>query len=437
MPSFNNPGFEPRDLNNDDSDAAPFTIPDYEEILPIVMSSERGYRSHRKSSSGREKDSLYAEVGPSRESKMMETLDYQHDGETHLRDANDQAFGRTHRANGRLPTQIHNDIAKHHGRKHPNQIAASNPTYEALPLESECKPENGKINTSSNKKDRRNKATREKSSTGEQRVTIASHKRNPDSGYSTLDKREFHKDALKREEPHYSKPLGKMFVPDSTLQSSADDGRNNNFYSPLGMNLAQPSNCNEFDGYVQLDPSHLLNTGIRKDPRRSRPSRDQSRNVNSVHPKLDNRESKRSAAFDESDADDNRSYSGTGDTAMKKDRSQSSEARAFGHLDTAERCLEYENQSYGYTKNKQKAWDENPTTDVSPDGKTTKKSSRSRLSKARASGQLDSADEQITGENYSKEQGKNNQEDQDDNSRNGEAAVLYLTTELGPDETII
>ena len=71
------------------------------------------------------------------------------------------------------------------------------------------------------------------------------------------------------------------------------------------------------------------------------------------------------------------------------------------------------------------------------DGKTTKKSSRSRLSKARASGQLDSADEQITGENYSKEQGKNNQEDQDDNSRNGEAAVLYLTTELGPDETII
>ena len=416
MPSFNNPGFEPRDLNNDDSDAAPFTVPDYEEISPIVTSSERGYRSHRKSS-GREKDSLYAEVGPSRVSNMMETLDYQHDGETHLRDANDQAFGRTHRANGRLPTQIHNDIAKHHGRKHPNQIAASNPTYEALPLESECKPENGEINTSSNKKDRRNKATLENSSTGD---------------YSTLAKREFHKDALKCEEPHYLKPPGK-----ATLKSSADDARNNTFYASLGMSLAQPSNCNEFDGSAQLDPSRLLNTGSRKDPRRSRPSRDQSRNVNSVHPKLDNRESKRSAAFDESDAEDNGSYSGKEDTAVKKDRSRSSEARAFGHLDTTEERMEYEYKSYGYTRENQKDFDVNPTADVSHDGNASEKSSRSRLSKARASGQLDSADEQITGENYSKEQGKNNQEDQDDNSRNGEAAVLYLTTELGPDETII
>ena len=137
MPSFNNPGFEPRDLNNDDSDASPFAIPDYEEISPIVMSSEKGYRSQRKSSSGRENDNLYVDVGPSRGAKMMETRDYQHDGETHLRQASDQAFGRTHRANGRVPTQIHNDIAKHHGRKHPNQIVASNPACEALPLKFE------------------------------------------------------------------------------------------------------------------------------------------------------------------------------------------------------------------------------------------------------------------------------------------------------------
>ena len=437
MPSFNNPGFEPRDLNNDDSDVAPFAIPDYEEISPIVLSSEKGYRSQRKSSCGREKDSLYAEVGPSLEAKMMETRDYQHDGETHLRQASDQEFGRTHRAKGRLPTQIHSDIAKHHGRKHPNPVAAFNPIFEALPLEYECKPENGKINSPSNKKDLRNKATLENASTGEHQVTLASRKRNPDSGYSTLAKREFHEDALKREEPHYLKPPRKVFVPDSTLKSSADDGRNNNFYSPLGMSLAQPSSWNEFDGYVQLDPSHLLNTGSRKDPRRSRSPRDQSRKVNSVHPKLDNRESKRSTAFDESDAEDNGSYSGKRDTAMKKDRSRSSEARAFGHLDTAEERMGYDNQTYGYTRNNQKAWDVNPTADISHDGTATEKSSRSLPNKSRASGQLDSPDKQIARENYSREQSRNNQEDQDDNSRNGEAAVLHLTTELGPDETII
>ena len=437
MPSFNNPGFEPRDLNNDDSDSAPFAIPDYEEISPIVMSSERGYRSHRKSSYGPEKDSLYAEVGPSREAKMIETRDYQLDGETHLRQASDQAFGRKHRANGRLPTQIHNDIAKHHGRKHPNPTAAFNPTYEALPPEFERKPENGKINSSSNKKDRLNKAPLENSSTGEHRVTLASSKRNPDSGYSTLAKREFHKDALKREEPHYLKPPGKVLVPDSTLKSSADDERNNNSYAPLGLSLAQPNNWNESDGYVQLDPFRLLHIGSRKDPQRSRSPRDQSRKVNSVHPKLDNRETKRSAAFDESDAEDNGSCSGKEDTAVKKDRSRSSEVRAFGHLDTAEGRMEYENQSYGYTRNTQTAWDVNPTADVSHDGNATEKSSRSRPSKARASGQLDSPDEQIADEDYSREQSRNNQEDQDENSKNGEAAVLHLTTELGPDETII
>ena len=409
MPAFNNPGFEPRDLNNDDSDASPFAIPDYEEISPIVMSSEKGYRSQRKSSSGRENDNLYVDVGPSRGAKMMETRDYQHDGETHLRQANGQAFGRTHRANGRLPTQIHNDIAKHRGRKHPNAIAASNPTYEAFPQEFEYKSENGKMNTSSNKKERRNKATREKSSTGEQRVTISSHKRNPNSDYSTLAKREFHKDALKREEPHYLKASGEMFVPD-------------NFYSPLGMSLAQASNCNEFDGYAQLDPSRLLTTDSRKDPPRSRSSRDHSRNVNSVHPKLDNHEPKRGAAFYESDAEDNWYYSGKGDAETKKDRSRSSETRAFGHLDTAEELMEYENQSYGYIRNNQKGWDVNPTAEVSHYGNATE-SSRSRPSKARASGQLDSPDEQITGENYSREQTKNNQEEQDDNLSNGEAAV--------------
>ena len=420
MPSFNNPGFEPRDLTNDDSDAAPFTIPDYEEISPIVVSSERGYRSQRRSSSVREKDSLYAEVGPSRETKMMETRDYQHDGETHLRQASDQAFGRTHRGNGRLSSQIHNDIANHHGRKHRNEIAVSNPIYEALPLEFECKPENGKINTSSNKKDRRNIAAIENSSTGD---------------YSTLAKREFHKDAFKREEPHYLKPPRKVLVPDSTLKSPADDGRNNTFYSTLGMSRAQTSNCNEFDGYAQLDPSRLLNIGSRQDPRRSRSSRDQSRNVNSLHPKLDNHEPKGGGAFYESDAEDNRSYFGKGDTAMEEDQSRSSEARAFGHLHSAEECMEYENQSYGYTRNNQKAWDVIPTADVSSDGNATE-SSRSRPSKA--SGQLVSPDEQITGENYLREQSRNNQEDQNNNrSSNGEAAVLYLTTEHGPDEATI
>ena len=53
---------------------------------------------------------------------------------------------------------------------------------------------------------------------------------------------------------------------------------------------------------------------------------------------------------------------------MKKDRSRSREARAFGHLDTAEERMEYENQSYGYTRNYQKAWNVDPTTDVSHDG---------------------------------------------------------------------
>ena len=433
--SFNNPGFEPRDFNNDDSDASPFTIPDYEEISPIVMSSERGYRSQRKSSSGCEKNPLYAEIGPSLGAKMTETWHHQHDGKSHLRQASDQAFEGTHRANGRLPTQIHNDIAKHHGRKRSKPIAANNPAYEAFPREFESKPNNGKINSSSNKKDRRGRATREKSPNGEQRVTLASHKRNPDSGYSSLAKREFHNDALKHEEPHYSQPAGKMFVPASTLKSFADDGRNNNFYATLDVSLVQPSKGNEFDGYVQLDPSHLLNTSTGKDLRRSRPSKDQSRNVNSVHPKLENHGPKRGAAFD--DAEDDGSYFRKEDTVMKKDRSRSSEARASGHLDAAEERMEYENHSYGHTRNDQKAWDVNPRVDNYHDGNTAEKSSRSHPSKERASGQLDFPNEQSTGENYSKDQRRNNQEDRDDTLRNGEAAVLYLETDLGPDETII
>lgn len=424
--SFNNPGFEPRDFNNDDSDAAPFTIPDYEEISP-VMSSETGYRRQRISSSRREKDPLYAEIAPSLEAKMKETRDHQHDGEAHLRQASDQAFERKHRANGRLPTQIHNDIAKHHGRKRSNPIAAFNATYEAFPEEFNSKPKNGKINFSSNSKDRHDKAKRKKSPSGEQRVRLVSPKRNPDSGYSSLEKREFHKDALKREEPHYSKPPGKMFGPASTLDPSVDDGRNNNFYAPLGMSPVQPSKGNEFDGYAQLDPSRLLNT----DPRRSRSSRDQFRNVNSVHPKLENYGPKRGAAFD--DAEDDGSHSGKGDTAMKKDRSRSSEARDSGHLDSAKERVEYENQSYGHTRNNQKAWDVNLRVDVSDDGNTAEKSNRSRPSKARASDQFDFPDEQSKGENYSRDQPRNNQEDRDE----GEAPVLYLATELGPDETII
>ena len=432
MCSFNNPGFEPRDFNNDDSDAAPFTIPDYEEISPIVMSSEKGYRSQRKSSSLREKDPLYAEVGPLREAKMREIRDHQHDGETHLRQASDQAFERTHRANGRLPTQIHNDIAKHHGRKCSNPIAAPNPTYEAFSEELKSKAKNGKINSSSNSKDRHDKTNREKFPTGELQVTFASRKRNPDSGYSSLAKREFHKDALKHEEPHYSKPPGKMFGPVSTLESYVDDGRN---IAPLGMSLVQPSRVNEFDGYAQLDPSSLINPGRGEDPRKSRLSKDWSYNVNTVHPKLETHVTKRSTPFDV--AEDNGSFSVKEDTEMKKDRSRSNKAGASGHLDSAEKRMEYKNQSYGQPKNNQKAWDVNPRVDNPHDGNTAEKSSPSRPSKASASGQFDLPDERITGENYSRDQRRNNQDDWDKSSVNGEAAVLYLTTELGPDETII
>ena len=431
MSSFNNPGFEPRDLNNDDSDAALFTIPDYEELSPIFMSSETGYRSQRKSSSRREKDPLYAEVGPSLQAKMKDSRDDQHDGETHLRQASDQASERTHRAKGRLPTQIHNNIAKHHGRKPSNPIAASNPIYEAFPQEFYSIPENGKINSSSNSKDRVDTAKRNKSPSGAQRATLASPKRNPNSGYSSLAKREFHKDALKREEPHYLKPPGKMFGPASTLHSSVDDETNNNFYTPLGTSLVQPSKGNEFDGYAQLDPSRLLNSFTGKDPRSTRSPRDQSRSMNSVHPKLENHSPKRGAAFD--DAEDDGGYSGKGATAIKKDQSRSSEAKAPGHRDSAEERIEYENKSFGHTRNNQKAWDVNPRVDVSHDGNKAEKSNRFRPSKVGASGQSDFPDEQSTGETFSRDQGRNNQEDRDD----GEAAVLYLTTELGPDETII
>ena len=418
--SFNNPGFEPRDLNCDDSDAAPFTIPDYEDLSPIVMSSETGYRSQRKSPSRREKDPLYAEVGPSLQAKMKESRDHQHAGENHLRQASDRVFERTHRPNhGHIPTQIHNDIAKHHGRKRANPFAASNPTYAAFPEEFYSIPENVKINSSSDSKDRLDTAERNKSPSGEQRVTPASLPKNPDSDYSSLARREFHKDALKREEPHYLKPSGKMFGPASTLDSSVDDGRNNNFYTPLDMSLLQPSKGNEFDGYAKLDPSRLLNTFTGKDPQRTRSSRDQSRNANSVHPKLENHGSKRGATFD--GAEDDGSYSGKGATAMKKERSRSREANA--------EHMEYENQSYGETRNNQQAWDVNPRVDVSHDGNTAERSNRSRPSKAGASGQSDFSDEQRSGEG----QRRNSQEDRDD----GEAAVLYLTTELGPDETII
>lgn len=437
MSSFNNPGYEPRDFNNDDSDASPFTIPEYEEISPIFMSSEKENQSRSKSTSRCENNPLYAEIGPSLEAKMRETRDHQHDGETHLRQSSGQAFERTHRTNGRLPTQIHNDIAKHHGRKRSNPIAASNPTYEAFPKELKSKPKNGKINSSSKNKDRLDKATQEKSPTGDQRVTLASRKRNPDSGYASLAKREFHKNAVKQEEPHYLKPPSKMFGPASTLESSVDDGRNNNFYAPLGMSLVQPSKCNEFefDGYAQLDPSALISTGIKKDPRKRRSSKDQSHHVNTVHPDLESHRPKRSTAFDA--AEDNGSYSGKEDTATKKNRSRSSKARASGHLDSAEERMEYGNYSFGHARNNQKAWDVDPRVDNSHNENTAEKSSRSRPSKARVSGQFDLPDEHSTGQSYSRDQRRNNQGDCDKDSRDGEAAVLYLTTELGPEETII
>ena len=431
MSSFNNPGFEPRDLNNDDTDTVPFTIPDYEEISPIVKSSEKRYQSQRKSSSRREKDPLYAEVGPSLESKVRETPDHQHDGETHLRQASNQAFERTHQATGSLSTQIHNDIAKHHGRELSYPTAASNLTYQAF---LECKPENGNISFFSNNKDRHDKAKREKSLAGEQRVTLAPRRRNPETGYSSLGKREFHKDALKREEPHYSKPSDKLFGAASTLDSSVDDGRNKNFYAPMGMSLVQPNKGNEFDGYAQLDPSSLINKGKGKDLQKNRSSKDQSHHVSTVHPKLENHGPKRSAAFD--DAEDNGSFSGKKDTAMKKDRSQSSKTKASGHLVPAEERMEYENQSYGHPRSIQKAWNVNPRYDDFH-GDTAEKSSQSHQGKARASSQFDLPDEHTTGDNYSRDPRRNNQDDWDKSTRNGEVDVLYLTSELGPDETTI
>ncbi|KAL9988035.1 hypothetical protein ACROYT_G002432 [Oculina patagonica] len=75
--SFNNPGYEPhpRDYNGDDSDASPFTIPEYEEISTVL------FQRQGKPSGRQERDPLYAEIGPSLAAKGGKTRDHQRDGE--------------------------------------------------------------------------------------------------------------------------------------------------------------------------------------------------------------------------------------------------------------------------------------------------------------------------------------------------------------------
>lgn len=425
--SFNNPGYEPhpRDYNGDDSDASPFTIPEYEEISTVL------FQRQGKPSGRQERDPLYAEIGPSLAAKGRKTRDHQRDGEIQSPQVNGHAFEKMNRTTGRLPTQIHNDIAKHQGRKRQNPIAASNPTYESFPREF-------KSNSSSQKNDSLDRDTIKTSPTGDQRETSSmntSREQSPDSGYSNLAKREFHKDALKREEPHYSKPSSKMFCPTSTLESSVGAAaRNNNFYAPLGMGLVLPSNGNKFvvDGYSQLDPSTLMPAVKRKDPQKSRTSQDQLHHGNSVHPDLDRLRPKRRPAFDT--AEDNENQSRKENKTMKKSRSRSSKTKASGQLGPAEERIEYENYTYGHPRNNQEGWDGNPRVDNPRKDGTAVRSSLPRPSKTRASGQLDFPEEHGTDENFSYfPQHRYNQE----GSRDQEAPILYLESELGPDETII
>lgn len=432
--SFNNPGYEPhpRDSNGDDSDASPFTIPEYEEISSVL------FQRQGKSSGRQERDPLYAEIGQSLAAKVRRTRDHQRDGEIQLPQASGHAFEKMHRTTGRLPTQIHNDIAKHQGRKRQNPIAASNPTYEAFPQELKSKRDRSKINSSSQKKDSFDRDMKKNFPTGDQRETssmYSSREKSPDSGYSNLAKREFHKDALRCKEPHYSKPTSKMFCPTSTLESTVGAAaRNNNFYAPLGMSLVLPSNGNELkvDGYAHLDPSTLIPAGNRKDPRKSRTSQHQLHHVNSVHPDLERHRPRKRSAFDT--AEDNENQSRKENKAMKKSKPRSSKTKASGQLGPAEERIEYENYTYGHPRDNQEGWDGNPRVDNSRKEDTAVRLSRPRPSKTRASGQFDFPEEHGTDENFSYDhQRRNNQE----GSRDEEAPILYLASELGPDETII
>ena len=418
--SFNNPGYEPhpRDLHGDDSDAAPFTIPEYEDIF-----------------SGRqERDPLYAEIGPSIAAKVRKTRENQRDGEIHLPQTSGQAFQEMHRTNRRLPAQIHDDIAKQRGRKRQNLIAASNPTYESFPEEL-----NG--NRTKMKNNLRDKGINAKYPTGDQMEaasTCSSLEKSPDSDYSNLGKREFHKDALRREEPHYAKPPTKMFSLTSNLDSPVGASWNNNSYAPLSAVLPSKSNEVEFDGYAELDPSNLIPAGNRKDPRKIRTSQDQSHHVTTVHPDLghDRNRPRRRSAFD--NAEDNEGQSEKESKATKNSRRRSSKTKASGQLGPAEERIEYENRAYRRFLNKQEGWDGNTRVDNSRRENTAEKSSRTRSSKTRASDhdQFDFPEKggTLSSENCLYDHPRSNNPEY---SRNEEAPVLNLTTELGPDETII
>ena len=485
--SFNNPGYEPHH-RDDESDASPFTIPEYEEMSPFFFQRER------KSSGNEGMDPLYAEIGPSLAAKTRESRNHQRGGEVHLRQASGHAFEKMDRTSGRLPTQIHNDIAKHRGRKRSNPIAASNPTYEAFPSEFKSNSNRSKVNSSSHMNGSLDKGVRENYSKGDQREAppgCSSRENSPDSGYSNLAKREFHKDALRHEEPHYFKPPRKMFCPTSSLETSVGGARSENFYAPLGMLPVPPSSDNkfQFNGYAQLDPSSLIPAGDRKDRRKIRTSQDQLHHVNTVHPDLGSHRPRKSTAFDT--AEDSESHSREENRVTKKRRPRSSKTKASGQLGPAEERMEYENYTYGHPRNNQDGWTGNPKVNNSRKDNRAVESSRPRPRKTKASGQLGPAEERMEYENYTYGHPRNNQDgwtgnpkvnnsrkdntavessrprpsktrasgqfdfppeergtdenysfnpqrrNNPEDSRDEEAPILYLTSDLGPDETII
>ena len=255
--SFNNPGFEPHppDVNEDNPDGSPFTIPEYEEI-PVASSRQ----SRRKSSDKKESlNPLYSGMGSSLAAKIRKT---------------------TSRAIGRLPTQIFNDFEKYQEQDQVNDfaspIANSNPIYEAV---DEFKRKTSGINSPSHKDNLGfDTGARKNPPTGDPKGASA------DSGYSSVAKKVFHPDGNSNEEPLYSKP--QKVGPRSALASSSPTARNTN-YAQLGSDF-------QATGYAQLDPSTLNISGGGSEgnskgarPRKSRKSQDHVRHANTVRPSLE------------------------------------------------------------------------------------------------------------------------------------------------------
>ena len=337
--SFNNPGYEPHlDHNVDNPDASLFTIPEYEEIPIIITSAKKENKRQTTSTHRQEGDGVYAEIGPSLTAKKTRDHDHEQDSE------------RSHRrTTGCLPCQEMAMVSKLKSKRN----------------------NRGKTNSSLNN-NRLDKGTRENiSACGPKGTTSTcpSGKKSSDSCYPSLAKRELRRDANRTGELHYSKTPRGLPVP--AARSNV----------PLGVTATKPSHGSEFEstGYAQLDPSTLVHSGNRKDPRKSRTTQDQLPHMNNGRPNLERHRAKSNTPVET--VEDNRNYS----------------------------------------------WDmENKAV----------KTSRPLSHRTSNSGQVGYPEEQITDENNT--QHKNNQGVWDANqSRVEEALILHFTNEICPEETII